>query len=388
MIVCHNKNQMEKFPVVVTVENNDNVSSLSSSTSNYPPLRRQSDPYPICTEPVDCSNKTGSRPKGSTKAAIAAGKANLLLARTEAAKLYAIEKSKAMKSGATLKEGTLKSIVEQVEKNRSLTHGTLPVETIRSRSKRDNLLGVAWQRTSPLELVEPLLVQYCCKLANIGSPLCKEQVIGLMESLIYKSIHYDNLVEFKKRLKLHVPMLDDEGDRSNLLGRRWYDGFLKRNSDKIIRGKGRIKDIKRHTWCTYGNFVDMYDSVYNAMCLAKVAVKLDEETMFNIKGERVETPDLSFGRPTKYQVVRPEQIVFVDETGCNTSQKEDGNVGGQRFILPKECVTSTWVSLKDLKESNPIETAEYAVANKISEEPAFAWWAGPQGPPEAQSYHQ
>jgi hypothetical protein len=30
--------------------------------------------------------------------------------------------------------------------------------------------------------------------------------------------------------------------------------------------------------------------------------------------------------------------------------------------------------LKDLKASNPIELAEYAVANRIAEEPAFKWW--------------
>ena len=30
--------------------------------------------------------------------------------------------------------------------------------------------------------------------------------------------------------------------------------------------------------------------------------------------------------------------------------------------------------MKDLKESNPIEVSEYAVANKIDHEPAFAWW--------------
>ena len=36
--------------------------------------------------------------------------------------------------------------------------------------------------------------------------------------------------------------------------------------------------------------------------------------------------------------------------------------------------STSWVPLKDLKESNPIELAEYAVANKIVEEPAFAWW--------------
>jgi len=36
--------------------------------------------------------------------------------------------------------------------------------------------------------------------------------------------------------------------------------------------------------------------------------------------------------------------------------------------------STSWVSLKDLKESNPVEVAEYAVANKVAEEPAFVWW--------------
>jgi hypothetical protein len=30
--------------------------------------------------------------------------------------------------------------------------------------------------------------------------------------------------------------------------------------------------------------------------------------------------------------------------------------------------------MKDLKESNPLELAEYAKANKLVSEPAFAWW--------------
>ncbi|KAI2511653.1 Reverse transcriptase (RNA-dependent DNA polymerase) [Fragilaria crotonensis] len=36
--------------------------------------------------------------------------------------------------------------------------------------------------------------------------------------------------------------------------------------------------------------------------------------------------------------------------------------------------STTWVPLSELKESNPVQVAEYAVANKIAEEPAFAWW--------------
>ena len=36
--------------------------------------------------------------------------------------------------------------------------------------------------------------------------------------------------------------------------------------------------------------------------------------------------------------------------------------------------TSTWERLADLKESNPIELAEYAVAQDIAHQLAFAWW--------------
>ena len=32
------------------------------------------------------------------------------------------------------------------------------------------------------------------------------------------------------------------------------------------------------------------------------------------------------------------------------------------------------VSLKDLKNLYPIELAEYAINNKIDDQPAFAWW--------------
>ena len=36
--------------------------------------------------------------------------------------------------------------------------------------------------------------------------------------------------------------------------------------------------------------------------------------------------------------------------------------------------TTTWMDLKDVKEASPIKLAEYAVANRIDGEPAFAWW--------------
>jgi hypothetical protein len=36
--------------------------------------------------------------------------------------------------------------------------------------------------------------------------------------------------------------------------------------------------------------------------------------------------------------------------------------------------TTTWVCLADVKESNPVEVAKYAIAQGIHDEPAFLWW--------------
>ncbi len=36
--------------------------------------------------------------------------------------------------------------------------------------------------------------------------------------------------------------------------------------------------------------------------------------------------------------------------------------------------SSDWIPLKDLKDSYPVQIAEYAMANKIANEPAFNWW--------------
>jgi hypothetical protein len=47
---------------------------------------------------------------------------------------------------------------------------------------------------------------------------------------------------------------------------------------------------------------------------------------------------------------------------------------GWKLHLEWKDGTTDWLPLKDLKESYPVQVAEYAVANKISEKPAFAWW--------------
>ena len=48
---------------------------------------------------------------------------------------------------------------------------------------------------------------------------------------------------------------------------------------------------------------------------------------------------------------------------------------GWKLLVRWKDQSTEWIKLKDLKESHPVELAEYADANLILDEPAFKWWA-------------
>ena len=47
---------------------------------------------------------------------------------------------------------------------------------------------------------------------------------------------------------------------------------------------------------------------------------------------------------------------------------------GWELLVSWKDGTTSWESLSELKQSHPIEVAECIMANKISAQPAFAWW--------------
>ena len=58
----------------------------------------------------------------------------------------------------------------------------------------------------------------------------------------------------------------------------------------------------------------------------------------------------------------------------NGIRLEKKTTRGWKLLVEWKDGSSTWVPLVELKDSNPIEVAEYAVANQIDHKPAFAWW--------------
>ena len=58
----------------------------------------------------------------------------------------------------------------------------------------------------------------------------------------------------------------------------------------------------------------------------------------------------------------------------NGTRRRRETTKGWEVLIQWKDGTTTWSKLKDVKDSYPIQLAEYAIQNHIDDEPAFAWW--------------
>ena len=60
-------------------------------------------------------------------------------------------------------------------------------------------------------------------------------------------------------------------------------------------------------------------------------------------------------------------------TKHGTKRLRKTTVGWKLLVCWKDNSTK-WIPLKIMKESYPVQVAEFAVANKLVQDPAFCWW--------------
>ena len=77
----------------------------------------------------------------------------------------------------------------------------------------------------------------------------------------------------------------------------------------------------------------MYDMVYQLMIEAGVARKLEQPVCFCNDGSIGIEGDINVvGLSSDIELLHPQYVVFVDETGSNTNMRTDGQRGRQRVI--------------------------------------------------------
>ena len=62
-------------------------------------------------------------------------------------------------------------------------------------------------------------------------------------------------------------------------------------------------------------------------------------------------------------------IVMHNDVRCHRRMMK-----GWQLLCQWKDGSTNWVALKDMKKSYPVQVADYAMANHIDDEPAFAWW--------------
>ncbi len=306
-----------------------NIASLTDNVSDLTNAESQNVAVLTAVEntTTDIPIKNPGRPKGSTKESKRSDIRRLQLALNHAATESLSIKEEAYKNAnSRAPKGAYKQIVNQAEKDFNLPAGSINMDTVLARLKPGRKIVTAGRgNVSPLIAIEAHFLDVIIQLAAMRQPLTCFGALNLINSMISSSNLSDYVIEWKEKHKI-------SGEDKHRLGMKYWHNFKKRHPE--INTKRAVRfDSKRDDWCSYENFEKMYSRVYSAMVRSNVAIELPEKVMVTLDGRVTDKKEESYGRETTFLLTHPEYIFFVDEVGCNTSQKSDGNVGGQKFVV-------------------------------------------------------
>jgi hypothetical protein len=118
----------------------------------------------------------------------------------------------------------------------------------------------------------------------------------------------------------------------------------------------------------------MYEVEYSdghTASLAANAIAINMFAQVDDEGNRHVLFDEIVDYRTDGTEIKQQEAFITNKSG--TKRRRETTKGWEMLIQWKDGST-TWVALKDMKESYPVQVAEYAVLSKLSQEPAFAWW--------------
>jgi hypothetical protein len=144
-----------------------------------------------------------------------------------------------------------------------------------------------------LDVLEPLIVQQCCKMPQIAMSMNCANVIDIVNDMIQGTDFEKSFLNTKKR----------------------YNKFMKRHKATLKRGCCKSRDINWYNWCTMESFASMYKGVYSGMVNAGIAVELENEILYDNFGEITTDEKEIYRCLTHRKITHPEYLFLVDETG-------------------------------------------------------------------------
>ena len=129
--------------------------------------------------------------------------------------------------------------------------------------------------------VEDTLVQICIQMGKIRQPLTGPQAIKTFNPLIKNTPMQDTLREFQQ---IRSPNSKTLG----AVGIHWWQGFKRRNTDKIVTKRGEKFVSARADWTKKSNLSQMYDVIYDVMVKARIASETPKPVFTDRGGNKLE----------------------------------------------------------------------------------------------------
>jgi hypothetical protein len=178
----------------------------------------------LTSTPQCVGRAKGGRPKGSTKAVMVERRK---AARDEKENAAKDERDKAVKEGQKVGYQTLRKLMKAAEVKGQLETGDSVEDTTKSGTQDQNPAANFGASTScPMDVIEPVLVEFCIRLAATGSPMEKKEVLELAHSLIKGTASERNYIDWLKKHSRYDP-------EQPLLTDDYYEGFWRRNESYL-----------------------------------------------------------------------------------------------------------------------------------------------------------
>ena len=200
---------------------------------------------------------------------------------------------------------------------------------------------------------EEELVEYL-KIDDSESPYIRPQADE------YKEVNDIPFAEFNDKYigqEVHLPVSGETKKGQIIRRKRTHAGELVGTANPNPILDTRLYEVK---------FEDGTHSEYSTNVLAEnLLSQVDEDGHYTTAFDSI----VDYRKTS--EALHKEDAFTVDPNGVRHRKI---TTKGWEFCISWTDGSQSWVPLSELKESHPVETAEYAIAQKISNEPAFTWW--------------
>ena len=134
---------------------------------------------------------------------------------------------------------------------------------------------------------------------------------------------------------------------------------------------------EQRTTTQYSTLARVYEVEFPDGHKASLAANAIAENLFSDideEGNRHVMLDEIIGHRTNGKEVKQQDAFITNKHG--NRRRLETTIGWEILVQWKD-KSLTWIAMKDVKDSYPVQLAEYATAARIAEEPAFAWWSQP-----------